>query len=182
MEPELIGRARQGDHDAFEQIAKSAVGRLYGTASLILRDREAAADAVQDTLIAAWQNLPLLRDPEAFDGWLNRILVRNCYRAVRSRRRVLEVQVKEIDAPVRSQEDKVGTLDQIDRAFLRLTPDHRALLVLHHRLGLGLEEAADTLGIPVGTAKSRLHRATSAFRAAWEAGNREVVSIRGQTA
>jgi len=85
VEPELIGRARQGDHDAFEQIAKSAVGRLYGTASLILRDREAAADAVQDTLIAAWQNLPLLRDPEAFDGWLNRILVRNCYRAVRSR-------------------------------------------------------------------------------------------------
>jgi len=83
---------------------------------------------------------------------------------------------------VRSQEDKVGTLDQIDRAFLRLTPDHRALLVLHHRLGLGLEEAADTLGIPVGTAKSRLHRATSAFRAAWEAENREVVSIRGQTA
>src|SRR5688572_7382558 len=172
----------QGDHDAFEQIAQAAVGRLYGTASLLLRDRDAAADAVQETLIAAWQNLPLLREPQAFEGWLRRILIRNCYRAVRSRRRVLQVQVKEIDAPVRSPEDSVGAMDQIDRAFLRLTTEHRALLVLHHRLGLGLAEAADTLGIPVGTAKSRLHRATSAFKAAWAAEDREVTSIRGQTA
>jgi RNA polymerase sigma-70 factor (ECF subfamily) len=182
VQAELVARARQGDHDAFEQIARSAVGRLYGTASVILRDREAAADAVQETLIAAWRNLPLLRDPEAFDGWLSRILIRNCYRAVRSRRRVLEMHVKEIDAPVRSQEDRVGTMDQIDRAFSRLSPDHRAVLVLHHRLGLELQEAADTLGIPVGTAKSRLHRATSAFRAAFEAEDREAILIRGQTA
>jgi RNA polymerase sigma factor (sigma-70 family) len=182
VRPELIARAQRGDHEAFEQIANTVVARLYGTATLILRDRDAASDAVQETLIGAWKNLPSLREPDAFDGWLNRILIRNCYRAVRSRRRVLEMHVKEIDAPVRSAEERVSTMDQIERAFLRLTPDHRALLVLHHRLGLGLEEAADTLGIPVGTAKSRLHRATSAFRAAMDAEDREVVFVRGHMA
>ena len=182
MQAELVARAGRGDHDAFELIAQSAVGRLYGTATLILRDREAAADAVQETLIAAWQNLPLLRDPDAFDAWLRRILVRNCYRSMRRRRRVLHVQVSEMDVPVSSHEDRIDTIDRIDRAFVRLEPDHRALLVLHHRLGLGLQEAADTLGIPVGTAKSRLHRATSAFRAALDAEDREVVLTRGHTA
>lgn len=183
MTPDLVIRAQQGDRDAFEEIAASVVRRLYGTASLIIRDPDAASDAVQETLISAWQNLPSLRDASAFDGWLNRILVRSCYRAIRHRRwGRFEVQVTEIDVPVTSDEHRVDTLDQIERAFRRLTPDHRAVIVMHHRLGLQMEEVATALDIPVGTVKSRLHRATAALRAALEADDRAVALMKGHLA
>lgn len=183
MTTDQVMRARQGDHRAFEAVAGTVVRRLYGTATLILRDQEAAKDAVQETLIEAWRNLPTLRDPDAFDGWLNRILVRACYRAIRARRRrQIEVQALDMDAAMGSQEYRVDALDQIERAFRRLTPDQRAVLVLHHRLGLELAESARTLGIPIGTVKSRLNRATAALRAALEADDREVALMKGQTA
>jgi RNA polymerase sigma-70 factor, ECF subfamily len=179
--PELVTRAQQGDREAFEEIAASVVRRLYGTASLIIRDSDAASDAVQETLISVWQDLPSLRDPNAFDGWLNRILVRNCYKAIRGRRRSrLEVQVLEVDAPVSSDEHRVDALDQIERAFRRLTAEHRTVLVLHHRVGLQLDEVAETLGIPVGTAKSRLNRAAASMRAALEADDRAGGFMKGQ--
>ena len=172
-----------GDHAAFEQLCSVTVDRLYGTATLILRDRDAAKDAVQETLIEAWRNLPTLRDSGAYQGWLNRILIRRCYGAIRQRRRrSIEVQVLEIDAPTHSHERDIAAVDHIDRAFRRLTYDQRAVLVLHHHLGLELGEAAGVLGIPVGTVKSRLNRATSALRAALEAENRSGALMKGQTA
>jgi RNA polymerase sigma-70 factor, ECF subfamily len=178
--PGLVTRAQQGDREAFEEIAQSVVRRLYGTANLIVRDPDAASDAVQETLISVWQNLPSLRDPAAIDGWINRILVRSCYRAIRGRRRTrMEVAVIELDAPVRSDEHRVDALDEIERAFRRLTAEHRAVLVLHHRLGLQLDEVAETLGVPLGTVKSRLNRAASALRAALEADDRAGVFMKG---
>ena len=181
MTPELVARAQEGDREAFEEIAASVVRRLYGTATLIIRDPDAASDAVQETLISVWQDLPSLRDPNLFDGWLNRILVRSCYKAIRGRQRSrIEVQVIEVDAPVSSDEHRVDSLDQIERAFRRLTSEHRTVLVLHHRLGLQQDEMAESLGIPVGTVKSRLHRATAALRAALEADERAGGFMKGQ--
>jgi RNA polymerase sigma factor (sigma-70 family) len=179
--PELVARAQTGDREAFEEIAASVVRRLYGTATLIIRDPDAASDAVQETLISVWQDLPSLRDPNAFDGWLNRILVRSCYKAIRGRRRSrIEVPVMEVDVPVGSDEHRVDALDRIERAFRRLTTEHRTVLVLHHRLGLQMDEVAETIGIPVGTAKSRLHRAAAALRAALEADDRAGGLMKGQ--
>jgi RNA polymerase sigma-70 factor, ECF subfamily len=178
--PDVVKRAQAGDREAFEAIAQSVVSRLYGTASLIIRDPDAASDAVQETLIKVWQNLPSLRDPTALDGWINRILVRSCYKAVRGRRRSRsEVGVIEIDVPVSSDEHRIDALDEIERAFRRLTVEHRAVLVLHHRLGLQLDEVAVTLDIPLGTVKSRLNRAASALRAALEADQRAGVVMKG---
>ncbi|MDQ3938730.1 MAG: sigma-70 family RNA polymerase sigma factor [Chloroflexota bacterium] len=183
MTPELVTRAQKGDRDAFERIAASVVHRLYAMATLIIRDPDAASDAVQESLIEVWKYLPTLRDPDAFDGWVNRILVRSCYRAIRSRRRRrVEVTMIELDASTGSDEHRIDDLDQIDRAFRRLTAEHRAVLVLHHRLGLQLDEAAATLGVPVGTVKSRLNRASASFRAALEAEDREVTLMKGHTA
>jgi RNA polymerase sigma-70 factor (ECF subfamily) len=180
---DLVVRAQGGDHDAFEQIARIVVGRLYATASLIVRDGDAAHDAVQETLIDAWRNLPTLRDPDAFDGWLYRILVRACYRAVRNQRRHrTEVSPLEQDAPTMSDESRIDTIDQIERAFRRLTPEQRAVIVLHHRIGLPLAEAARILEIPVGTMKSRLNRATAALRASLEADDRDATAMEGRTA
>ena len=150
---------------------------------LILRNPDAANDAVQETLIEAWRNLPSLRDPGAFDGWVNRILVRSCYRSIRQRQKHrIEVSVVEFDGATGSHEQRIGAMDQIERAFRRLTPEQRAVLVLHHRVGLRLDESASALGIPVGTVKSRLNRATAALRAALEAEARDVPIAEGQTA
>jgi RNA polymerase sigma-70 factor (ECF subfamily) len=156
------------------------VRRLYGTATLIVRDSEAANDAVQETLIEVWRNLPGLRDRQAFDGWVRKILVRRCYRQIKERqRRRMEVEVGEIDMPTASHDARVADVDRIERAFRKLSPEHRAVLVLHHREGLPLDETADALGIPLGTAKSRLNRAAGALRAAIDAEDRVVAPAGG---
>lgn len=180
---ELVRRAQSGDHDAFERLASSAASRMYGTAILIVRDPDAARDAVQEALIEAWRNLPALRDPQAFEAWLRKILVRACYRVLRNGRRLrLEARVTEIDAPSRSMEADISEVDRLGRAFDRLHPDQRAVLVLHHRLGLPLNETADALGVPLGTVKSRLNRATTALRAALDAEDREPSPLGRQVA
>ena len=174
-------RAQRGDHAAFEQLAAAAAGRLIGTAILILRDRDAARDAVQETLIEVWKSLPSLRDPDAFEGWLQRILVRACNRAVQSnRRRAVEVRQLDVDLPT-SDAHAIDDRDRIERAFRRLTSEQRTALVLHHHLGLPLAESAGVLQIPTGTMKSRLNRATAALRAALDADEREGAALMGWT-
>jgi RNA polymerase sigma-70 factor (ECF subfamily) len=183
MTRELVLRAQAGDHQAFERLAAANARRLHGVAVLIVRDPDAARDAVQDALIDTWRNLPTLRDPDAFEGWLQRILVRACYRAVNARRRrTVEVPGLEIDAPVASDERAVDDRDQLERAFRRLTLEQRTVLVLHHHLGLSHAESSAILGIPVGTMKSRLNRATEALRAAIAADERAMLVPEGQIA
>jgi RNA polymerase sigma-70 factor (ECF subfamily) len=170
---ELVERARDGDRDAFATLATDSIGRLFNIAQLMLGDRDQADDAVQETLVLAWRDLKGLRDPDGFDAWLHRVLVRSVYReADRERRRSLRnAQVREVvtgpDAAARI-EDR----DAIDRGFRRLRPEHRAVLVLRHYLGFTDDEAAAALAVPTGTVKSRLSRATSALRSEIEADNR----------
>jgi RNA polymerase sigma factor (sigma-70 family) len=171
MQRELVMRARDGDHDAFAVLAGSAISRLDGAAWLILRDPEQAKDAVQNALIKAWRDLPTLRDPGAFDAWLHRLVVRACLdEARRNRRHRVTFDLPTIEAPVpESLEVVVATRDELERGFVRLDPEMRAVIVLHHYLDLPLPAVADSLGIPLGTAKSRLHRALGLLRAAIDA-------------
>ncbi|HUG47803.1 MAG TPA: RNA polymerase sigma factor [Candidatus Limnocylindria bacterium] len=168
----LVERARGGDRDAFAVLARAAAARLDAAARLILRDRELARDAVQEALIRAWRDLPGLRDPERFDAWLHRLIVHAAIDEVRRRgRRVIEVTLKPID--VRSSQDDIGRLvdrDELDQALSNLTPEHRALVVLHYYLGMPLPDAAASLGISLGAAKSRLHRAIGAMRQSFSGG------------
>ncbi|HTK43847.1 MAG TPA: sigma-70 family RNA polymerase sigma factor [Patescibacteria group bacterium] len=164
----LVERARGGDHDAFAVLVRASVARLDAAARLILRDRELAADAVQEAFIRAWRNLPGLRDPDRFDGWLHRLLVRSCIDALRRRMaRPAEVELLSVDAPqaVDHASDIVDR-ELIDDALRRLDPTWRAVVVLHYFLGMPLPEAASVLGIPLGTAKSRLHRSLGLMRLA----------------
>jgi RNA polymerase sigma factor (sigma-70 family) len=177
MQRDLVIRAQGGDHDAFSALATEVIGRLHATARLILRDVELADDAVQDALIAAWLDIRGVQDADRFEAWLHRLLVRACYKvAGRARRRqVTEVALLPADAP--AVPDGGGLLalrDQLERGFRRLSPEQRAVLVLHHYMGLTDGEAADALDIPVGTLKSRLNRATQALRAALDADERRV--------
>ena len=175
MQRDLVLSAKSGDHDAFTALAAGAIDRLHRTARLILRDGDRAADAVQEALLNAWLDIRAVRDPDRFDAWLNRLLVRACYRAAGRERRiaVTEIHVDGLDAP--GPHDTAGAFvvrDQLERGFRRLTAEQRAVLVLHHYLGLADGEAATVLEIPVGTFKSRLNRATVALRAALEADER----------
>lgn len=174
MGRDLIERAVAGDHDAFVSLAGMAYERLDRLARLILRDEDAAADAVQEALTAAWLHIRAVRDPERFDGWLNRLTVHAAYREARRRRvRLVEIRVPQLDlADARDGVGAVDARDQLDRAFRRLNPQQRAVLVAHHYLELSDFEASALLGVPVGTVKSRLNRATIALRAAIEADDR----------
>lgn len=176
MQRDLVERARKGDHDAFAELAGTAISRLDGAAWLILRDPEQAKDAVQNALVRAWRDLPTLRDPDRFDAWLHRLLVRACIdEARRLRRHRVDVELTELrvaDPSIVGHESTIIDRDQIERGFLRLEPEMRAVIVLHHYLDLPLPTVAATLGIPVGTAKSRLHRALGLMRAALDADSR----------
>ena len=162
----LVERAREGDHDAFTALVDQHLARLDAAARLILRDRELARDAVQEALIRAWRDLRGLRDPERFDAWLHRLTVNACLDlSRRRRRRPIEVELKTITAP--AIPDVTGDLADrqlLDEALRRLEPGHRAVVVLHYFLGMPLPEVAASLGIPVGTAKSRLHYSLGAMR------------------
>jgi len=164
---ELVERAGGGDHDAFGQLVRERLARLDAAARLILHDPELARDAVQEALVGAWRDLPGLRDPDSFDAWIHRITVRSCLGILRRRRRrVVEVELTPMaDVPVGDTDSYIVDRDEVERALRRLQPDQRAVVVLHYFLGLPLPETAEALGIPLGTAKSRLHRSLAAMRA-----------------
>ena len=165
---EVVQRAMRGDRDAFGLLVGQTSDRMYAVATRILRDADLAEDALQGALITAWRQLPTLRDPDRFEAWLRRLLVHACYAEARRRRQwAANVRVLPVDGPAGSDETlSINDRDALDRAFRRLSIEQRAVFVLHHHLGLTLVEIAETLGIPAGTARSRLHYSTRALRTA----------------
>jgi RNA polymerase sigma-70 factor (ECF subfamily) len=183
---ELVERAGRGDKDAFGALVHGSIAQLEAIARLILRDSELARDAVQDAYIRAWRDLPGLRDPDRFDAWIRRLTINACHDvARRRRRRPVEVDLAPILQPtVPDETGAVADRDELERGFERLGTDHRAVLVLHYYLGLPVPAVAETLGIPLGTAQSRLGRALAALRVAIgaEHGSEPLLSRRGRIA
>ena len=176
MQAELVDRARRGDREAFAVLAAGAVDRLYGIARLILRDTELAEDATQDALVRAWRDLPTLRDVERFDAWLYRLIVRSCADAGRHRRRWrTELTVLPMEPSESDRTSQLADRDQLERGLRRLSDAQQTILVLTYYVGLTPTECAEALGIAVGTAKSRLHYALDALRAALAADERSLV-------
>jgi RNA polymerase sigma-70 factor, ECF subfamily len=171
MDEELVRRAARGDAGAFDALARDRIDRLFSIAIRILRDHHDAEDAVQQALWTAWCDLPGLRDPARLDAWLYRLVVRASYRAGRSRRRrasVARIVPDMHELPGSADADAVTDRDELERAFASLSTEHRAVVVLHHYLGLPLEEIAGIVGVPAGTARSRLHYALHKLRAVLE--------------
>ena len=170
MKRDLVEAAARGDHEAFEVLATSAGDRLYAVARLILRSADLAEDAVQEALVRAWRQLPSLRDPDRFDAWLYRLVVNACADQGRQLRRWSnQVQPLPMNYSIGDDTGSVADRDLLERAFTRLKPEQRAVVVLHHHSGFSAAEIARILGIPEGTARSRLHYATEAMRAALQA-------------
>jgi RNA polymerase sigma factor (sigma-70 family) len=175
MHRELVVKAQGGDRDAFSRLAAASLGHLNAVARLVVRDETQAEDAVQDALVDAWRDLRGLRDPERFDGWLYRLLIRSCQDVSRRqrRRRTIELPMLAVEGPATpDSQHAVAVTDELERGLRRLTVEQRAVLVLTFYLDLSLADAAAVLGIPVGTMKSRLHRSLAALRAELEAGRR----------
>jgi len=183
VDRDLVEAARHGDREAYADLIRVRGDRLYALAQRILRDVDRAEDALQEALVIAWRDLAGLRDPDRFDAWLHRLVVRACLaEATRERRLVANLRVLPMDVPA-SNDDYLSVVDrdQLERGFRRLSPQQRALLVLRHFEGREPAEIAEILGIPVGTARSRLHHAHRAMRAALDADAR-VIAIRGRPA
>lgn len=184
MQRDLVLRASTGDHDAFTSLATGAYARLHRTARLILRREDLASDAVQEALTSAWLHIRAVRDPERFDAWLNRLVVRACHHELRrAKRGLIEIHVSRIEPT--GVDDSTASLadrDQLERGFARLSAEHRAVLVVHYYLGLPDAEAATVLDVPIGTYKSRLNRAHLSLRAALEADERRARLVRESVA
>lgn len=168
MDAGLLRAAADGDGEAFAALAAPRLDRMYATAALILRDRSRAEDAVQDALVRAWRDLPRLREADRLDAWLRRLLVNACRdESRRGRRHETNLRLlPDHDRPVAAQADAFADREALGQALSTLSIDHRAVVVHHYYLGLSLSELAETLDIPVGTAKSRLHHARQALRSA----------------
>ena len=170
MQDGLVEQAQRGDAEAFDSMARLVGDRCLAIAVRILRDIDLAEDAVQAALLTAWTDLRTLRDPSRFEPWLHRILTNECYAEARRRRRWSEgLRILPVAGTSPDEYLTVDDRDLLERAFRRLTVQQRAVLVYHHYLGLTLPEVAERTGLPVGTAKSRLHYATQALRASLEA-------------
>jgi RNA polymerase sigma-70 factor, ECF subfamily len=180
---DLVVRAQSGDQEAFAALVQMTSDRLYALAARILRDNDLAEDALQGALVSVWRQLPTLRDPDRFEAWVRRVLVHACYAEARRRRSwAANIRVLPVDGPAAPDSSlTIDDRDSLDRAFRRLSVEQRAVFVLHHHQGLPLVEIAETLGIPAGTARSRLHYATRVLRAAIEADS-HTVAIEGRTA
>ena len=184
MDRDLVERARAGDREAFTDLVHQVSDTLFGVARRILRDPGLAEDVLQNALVTIWRKLPHLRDADHFEAWAFRILVHACYaEAPRNRRwaatvRVLPTNQADAADDFRSIIDR----DELERAFRSLPLDQRAVFVLHHHVGLPLVAVAETLGIPDGTARSRLHYATRALRAAFDASRAQELQREGRPA
>lgn len=179
MDAELVRSAQAGDQGAFEAIGREIIDRFHALAYSILSDAQQAQDATQGALLTIWRELPRLRDPERFEAWSYRILVRACYTEARRAPRWVpdELLAPFADQRMEMELDSIVDRDQLERGFRRLSVEQRTVVVLHHLADMSLEQVAEVTGVPEGTVHSRLYRALSALRAALEADSRAPIPI-----
>jgi RNA polymerase sigma-70 factor (ECF subfamily) len=162
-----VERASAGDREAYELLVHQIGRTLFRVAHRILRDMDAAEDAVQRALVDIWRDLPLLRDFDRFDAWSHRLVVRASLDEARQRRRHAHVGELPPEGPgIPDTSGAVATRDALEQAFERLTPEHRAVVVLHHYAGFPLADIAAIMDVPYGTVGSRLHYALRELRIA----------------
>ena len=162
---ELVIDARGGDDLAFMGLVELETPDAFRLSLAILREPHDAEDALQEAFVRAWRQLPRLKDAERWPGWFRRIVVSTAIDTGRRKkgRRFVPLGFREPEpAPDRSA--AVADRDELDRAMTRLDEKDRALLALRFGHDLELPDVAAALGIPLGTAKSRLHRALARMR------------------
>ena len=177
---ELVRRASRGDVAAFDELVASRLAQSLRLARAIVDSPADAEDVVQEAFVSAWRSLRRLREPEKFDAWFGRILVNTARSHIRRRGTGTPISIdrRRADSPDDEHEhpgchdpalDRVDSSDALARAIDRLSVDQRTILALHHLEERPVAQIAAVLGIPVGTAKWRLHAARQALGRALEA-------------
>ena len=159
----LLGRARAGDRQAFDALVGELIEPGYRLAFGMLHDREAAEDAVQEATFKAWMKLENVRPGWSIRPWYLAIVANQC----RSLRRTRWWSVVKVAAPwmlSSSPEDEIVRGADVRRALRALPAERLEVLVLHYYMDLSLEEVAAVVGVPLGTVKSRMHRALQQLR------------------
>ncbi|TML01580.1 MAG: sigma-70 family RNA polymerase sigma factor [Actinobacteria bacterium] len=158
-DPVLVRRFQQGQEQAFAVLMERHERRVYNLAYRMLGSPEDARDATQDAFLSCFRHLAKFRGDSSFSTWLHRIALNACYDALRRRRDTTSLEGRSVDPmPVPDHADRAAAATDVQRALLGVPPDFRAVLVMHELQDLPLEDIAATLGLPVGTVKSRLHR------------------------
>jgi RNA polymerase sigma-70 factor (ECF subfamily) len=147
-------------------LADGGLDRAFRLAGLILGDQHEAEDATQDALLRAWQSAASLREPAGFAAWFDRILVNVCRDRLRRRGKVRLIAIDDAPAalPGRDPFRAIADRDEVLRAMTALDDDERIVILLHYWADLTLDAVAERVGWPVGTVKSRLHRALESLR------------------
>jgi RNA polymerase sigma-70 factor (ECF subfamily) len=166
---ELVSRACRGDVDAFEDLYRQHVGRVYGLCLRMTGHPESAEDLTQDTFVNAWRSLPGYEGRSSFSTWLHRIAVNAVLAKRRSPQGRNEVSMtdnagEQMEFEAHAAMDGATPID-VERAIAALPPGARDVVVLHGIYGYSHEEAATMLGVAVGTCKAQLHRARHLMRA-----------------
>lgn len=159
----LVRAVRGGDTLAIGELVdllEPYVGRICAPIAL-----DGAADAVQDTLMIVLRRLSTLREPRTLHGWVRTIATREAIRHARRSDHTVAVDAARLAAVPERGDPQLAT--DVADVLRRLSPEHRAVLVLRHLHGMDEQTAAASLALPPGTVKSRLHRARAAFRKAW---------------
>jgi RNA polymerase sigma-70 factor (ECF subfamily) len=179
VDERIVRQVQEGDQEAFRSLVISEHARMLRVAQGVLRDPHVAEDAVQQAFLDIWRDIRRLRDASRFEGWSYRLLLRVCY--AEARRMPRWVSDSLIPA---SAEPRVGDVfgvvvdrDQLSRGFGRLSPEHRAVIVLRYLMDLSPEQVSEALDIPRKTVYSRLGRAMDALRAALEAESRTATPL-----
>ena len=176
-EQALVERARRGDSTAFDRLVAARLTQTVRLARAIVGDHAEADDVAQEAFLQAWRNLPTLRDTAKFDAWFGKIVVNAARGSIRRRKNVMTVDIEALSIdgeshPALGRHDPgmegIADLDALEGAFARLTVDQRTILALHHLEERPVADIAAMLGIPIGTAKWRLHAARSSLERALE--------------
>jgi RNA polymerase sigma-70 factor (ECF subfamily) len=160
----LVLQSQDGDAHAFDLLVSRWQERLWRHARRLVRDDAAAWDVLQEAWMSILKNLRRLEDPGAFSGWAYRIVTFRCMdhlRRGKRQRRLEEEQAVRAPEPAEETDDDV---EELRVALDELNVDQRAILSLHYKEELGVDRIAEILDIPVGTVKSRLHRARAALK------------------
>lgn len=168
-----IDLAINGDKEAYQRLIEQNKRYLYNISIAILNNVDDAGDALSETIIKAYQKLDTLRNPEYFRTWLTRILINECKKLLKTRRKV--VSIEEMKENLKEKEDALQkeTILDLRKAICSLEPKMKTVIVLHYYNELKLEEIAEILEIPVGTIKSRLYHAKKYLYEILEKGRRE---------
>lgn len=178
VHPELITRSQRGDAKAFDQLVSLTFQNVYNIAYRMVNNADDASDATQEAFIRAFKSIKSYRRDASFSTWLYRIVVNVCLDIIRRKRRdpaSASDLGSDTDLPTGTSplaqppmpEQVAETRERqavVHGAIGKLSDEHRAVLVLFDIQGLTYDEIAETLGIPVGTVKSRLNRARMALK------------------